>query len=313
MTCPGCPDSYGHIVTSSILKALRKLEEEKRGGKHEAPDLRVDQGQTASKNRFFVPLAAGIVCGAGMVGLFFLVPGGPEQTPEIVQNEPRTPLATVAEQARSMPQAATVKPVLPETAAPPPVSAPSSVKSENSAAVAATGKYHGVAEGGAAESAAVRSQAQRVAQAVSEKPERPIPNEASPRASAPASADSEMPEAVTASDNAPGVSEGRSVDNSAVERQAQIEQRADAVVAARPSGTVAMPNPAQKIVQLPAGIRLQVSEIYYQGDLNSMAVVNDLPVMVGSHIDSALVTEIQADRVMFEIDGEVFTVSPPQP
>jgi len=27
---------------SSILKALRKLEEEKRGGKLEAPDLRVD-------------------------------------------------------------------------------------------------------------------------------------------------------------------------------------------------------------------------------------------------------------------------------
>ena len=298
---------------SSILKALRKLEEEKRGVKHEAPDLRVDQGQTASKNRFFVPLAAGIVCGAGMVGLFFLVPGGPEQTPEIVQNEPRIPPATVAEQARPLPQAAAVKPLSPETAAPPPASAPASVKTENSAAVAATGKDHGVAEGGSAESPAVRSQAQHVPQAVAETPVVPTTTRTPSRASAPASADSEKPEAVTASDNAPGVSEGRSVDNSAVERQAQIEQRADAVVAARPSGTGAMPNSAPKVAQLPAGIRLQVSEIYYQGDLNSMAVVNDLPVMVGSHIESALVTEIQADRVLFEIDGEVFIVSPTQP
>lgn len=74
-----------------------------------------------------------------------------------------------------------------------------------------------------------------------------------------------------------------------------------------------MQAPAQQAAQLPAGTRLLVSEIYYQGDLDSMAVVNDLPVMVGSHIDSALVTEIQVDRVLFDIDGKVFAVSLQKP
>jgi hypothetical protein len=154
---------------------------------------------------------------------------------------------------------------------------------------------------------------QRVPQAIAEKPVMPKTIAAPPRASAPASAKSENSTAVATSGNDPGVAKGRSAENSALESQAQNEQRADIVVAAQPAGAGGVPNPAPAVAQLPAGIRLQVSEIYYQGDLNSMAVVNDLPVMVGSHIDSALVTEIQADRVLFEIDGEVFTVSPPQP
>lgn len=313
MTCPGCPDSHGRIVMSSILKALRKLEEEKRGGKLEAPDLRVDQGQSTGKSTPLVPLAAGIVCGAAVVVLLFLVPGGSDRKPEIVQNEPRTAVATVAEQTQPLPQAAAVKPVSPETAAPSQASAPAPAKSEALAAVAASGKDPAVSEGRSATSAAARSQVQRVPQAVAEKPVIQTTTEAPPPASAAVSANSETPEAVIAPGNAPGVSEGNSVDDSAVESQAQIEQPADVVVAARPSGVGVVQTPFPKAAQLPAGIHLQVSEIYYQGDLNSMAVVNDLPVMVGSHIESALVTEIQADRVLFEIDGEVFPVSPPQP
>jgi general secretion pathway protein B len=64
---------------------------------------------------------------------------------------------------------------------------------------------------------------------------------------------------------------------------------------------------------LPDGIRLSVTEIFYQDAVNSMAVVNDLPVMVGSHVDAAVVTEILTDRVLFEIDGKVYSVSVPHP
>lgn len=313
MTCPGCPDSHGRIVMSSILKALRKLEEEKRGGKLEAPDLRVDQGQSTGKSTPFVPLAAGTLCGAAMVGLFFFMTGGQEHTSEIAQNEPRTAVATVAEQTQPLPQAAAVKPVIPETAAPSLASASASVKPETAAAVAASGKDFAVSDGGTARSTAVRSQAQRVPQTVAEQPMIPKTTAAPPPAPAPSSAKSETSTAVASSSKDPGVAKGRPVDDSAVESQAQIEQPADVVVAARPSGVGVVQTPFPKAAQLPAGIHLQVSEIYYQGDLNSMAVVNDLPVMVGSHIESALVTEIQADRVLFEIDGEVFPVSPPQP
>ena len=44
-----------------------------------------------------------------------------------------------------------------------------------------------------------------------------------------------------------------------------------------------------------------------------MAVVNDLPVMVGSHVDAAVVTEIRTDQVLFEIDGKVYSVSAAHP
>jgi len=68
-----------------------------------------------------------------------------------------------------------------------------------------------------------------------------------------------------------------------------------------------------EVAMLPDGISLIVTEIFYQDAVNSMAVVNDLPVMVGSHIDSAVITAIDVDRVLFEIDGNVYAVSASQP
>ncbi len=55
---------------SSILKALRKIEEEKRVASHAAPDLRMDHGHSARKGWPFLPLVAGIALGAACVGLF---------------------------------------------------------------------------------------------------------------------------------------------------------------------------------------------------------------------------------------------------
>ena len=65
---------------------------------------------------------------------------------------------------------------------------------------------------------------------------------------------------------------------------------------------------------LPDGISLLVSEIFYQQDsANSMAVVNDLPVMVGSQVDSAIVAEIRPDSVVFEIGDKTYAVDRSNP
>ena len=88
---------------------------------------------------------------------------------------------------------------------------------------------------------------------------------------------------------------------------------ADIAKPAAPVEVVVQQELPPETVALPDGIRLNVTEIFYQDAVNSMAVVNDLPVMVGSHVDSAVVTEIRADRVLFEIDGKVYPVSALQP
>jgi hypothetical protein len=60
---------------------------------------------------------------------------------------------------------------------------------------------------------------------------------------------------------------------------------------------------------LPEGVLLKVSETFYHDDpANSMAVVNDLPVMIGSFVDSAVVLEIHSDKVVFEIDENTYDV-----
>ena len=65
--------------------------------------------------------------------------------------------------------------------------------------------------------------------------------------------------------------------------------------------------------ELPDGISLLVTEIFFQKDSdNSMAVVNDLPVMIGTYVDSAVVTEIRPDRVLFKLGGKTYTVTVPR-
>ena len=68
-------------------------------------------------------------------------------------------------------------------------------------------------------------------------------------------------------------------------------------------------NPISRSGKLPIGVELLVSEIFYSEDPNnSMAVVNDLPVMVGSFVETAEVKEILADSVRFDIQGTIYSV-----
>lgn len=48
---------------------------------------------------------------------------------------------------------------------------------------------------------------------------------------------------------------------------------------------------------------LKVTDIFPDSGGGSMAIVNGLPVMVGTRVEDALVEEIHADRVIFSIDG----------
>ena len=238
---------------SSILKALRKLEEEKRGAKLEAPDLRVDQGRPDAAGRTFVPLAIGTVSGIVLVGLFFLWPTGPQQ----------------------------VRDLLP---------------SENPASAAPT-----------------NSSAQHLPQTVVEKPVVAVPATALPRTSAPASPVPETPVAPSAAVSEPVVPRAEPATSSIAASLSQSTERTGDAATAQQSGIVAQQELSPDSAKLPAGISLLVSEIFYLDDINSMVVVNDLPVMIGSHVDSAVVTAIHADRVLFEIDGKAYAVSFSQP
>ncbi|MGW8313862.1 MAG: hypothetical protein ACWGOL_11590 [Desulfuromonadales bacterium] len=62
--------------------------------------------------------------------------------------------------------------------------------------------------------------------------------------------------------------------------------------------------------RLPEGVTLRVSEIYYQDNgTGSMAVVNDLPVMIGSQVDAAVIKDIRPDRVLVSIAGKLYAVA----
>jgi general secretion pathway protein B len=224
---------------SSILKALRKLEEEKRGGKLEAPDLRVDQGQSVAVGKSLLPLIVGVVLGALAVGLIFFWPTGTPQKPDVMRSVTPTAVSPVIEPPVASPQVVTGPPPAAQTAKPLQVT-----------------------------TAPAKPEASVVA-VVSE------PVVSRPVRMSPAFADNAKP--------------------------------------AAPVEVVVQQELPPERVALPDGIRLNVTEIFYQDAVNSMAVVNDLPVMVGSHVDAAVVTEIRADRVLFEIDGKVYPVSALQP
>src|SRR6056297_1246627 len=80
---------------SAILKALRKIEEDKRVANHSAPDLRMDQGHSARRGWPLLPLVAGIALGAVCVGLFsFWISF---KTPVVVTLPVQQPLGTGVE------------------------------------------------------------------------------------------------------------------------------------------------------------------------------------------------------------------------
>lgn len=238
---------------SSILKALRKLEEEKRGGKLKAPDLRVDQGRPDTSARPLVPLVIGAVSGMVLVGLIFLWLTGPQAKRDLLLNDTRVPATPV------------------------------------------------------------NTQAQRLPQTVVEQPLVSVPDATLPRPFAPDSGVAETPVLPAATASEPAKATSEPVSNSTAAIHVQGTGRTSAATTSQQSVIDVQQDLSPATAELPAGINLLVSEIFYQDDVNSMAVVNDLPVMIGSHVDSAVVTEIHADRVLFQIDGQVYTVKPLQP
>lgn len=227
---------------SSILKAIRKIEDEKRSGENHAPDLMIDHGQITKKPLAILPLISGAVLGAVAVGgLLFWVQDSKIQ---VVGNDQEI----IQGQATG-------------------VSMQSSVKDENAATLKGD-----VVEGKPSMVSPLQDEAVKA---------ETLPPEASPRSVA-----SELP---------------RNARMKSEPKQASRQLLPIAQSSKSPS-------------QLPAEISLLVNEIFYQEDsANSLAVVNDLPVMLGTHIESAVVSEIHPDHVVFMIDGKPYSVSPDKP
>lgn len=227
---------------SSILKAIRKIEDEKRSGENHAPDLMVDHGQNAKKPLTILPLISGAVLGAVAVGgLLLWAQDSKIQVVESDHKASQRPAAGVSLHASAKDeQTATLKSVVSESK--PPIVTPM----QNEAVKVET-----------------------------------LPPEAIPE---------------SAASKLPRDDRTKSESKQAASQLLPIVQ-----------GSKSPP-------KLPGGISLLVSEIFYQEDsANSLAVVNDLPVMLGTQIESAVVSEIHPDHVVFKIDGKPYSVSPDQP
>lgn len=224
---------------SSILKALRKVEEEKRAATHAAPDLRSDQGTTASKSQPFLALLAGAFLGVFCLGIFFLFTmekSEPVQGMKVqVSAEPAAPVAvTPATPVQVQSPREEVIPVVRMPREPVAVTEPVTKKIKKTSRTAAT------STAGLAASAGGSTTSHAELEKPIEQPARPV---------------------------------------------------------------------AAKSAPLPVGTSLIVTEIFYHEEAeNSMAVVNDLPVMVGTLIDSAIVTAISTDHVVFDIENKSYMV-----
>jgi general secretion pathway protein B len=218
---------------SSILKALKKVEEEKRVANHAAPDLRYEQGTSPGKSKPYMALLAGVALGMIAVGSFFVfVQKADNFNPATeVLSVQKTPVAS--EQERPGPPFNENVPVV--TLPPEPVSV---------------------------QTPAVTSAPLRLSAAPASTFKKPVAQR-STKTDSPPPVVTEKPQAVT----------------------------------------------TQPARQLPAGVALNVSEIFYQKEqVNSMAVVNDLPVMVGTYVESAVVTEIFPDQVLFKIGEHTYAI-----
>ena len=231
---------------SSILKALRKLEEEKRGGQLAAPDLRVDQGQSVGKRGLLLPMVTGSLIGAVAMGMFLIW--------AIVQKDP-VPTGHAAATKKNNP--------------------PAPLQAVTATALTSPSKEPTWAAG-----AAVPESAGDV---VTTTVTRPAP---APRLKA-------APDPAVISP--PAGKDPQPSQSAVTTREHRVASTA--AVLSEPSQT------------LPAGVVLAVTEVFCQENAaNSMAVVNDLPVMVGTYVDTAVVTDIRPDQVLFAIEGETFAV-----
>jgi len=244
---------------SSILKALRKIEEEKRVTNHAAPDLRMDQGNSGKKARPYLPLVAGIALGAACVSLFGL--WFSSDTHDIAIQSQQQPIVTAVESKQAVPPALVAKEEMLE---------PSSEKPQ-------TVSFQEPITEPVAETVKAR--------------EVIMPVEAMPAVSIQAEPKKQQPKIVP-------------------ERKAPLPEVVLSESVTTNIAKTSIPEPlVVKPKALPEGVLLKVSETFYYDDpANSMAVVNDLPVMIGTFVDSAVVQEIHSDKVVFKIDAQTYDV-----
>ena len=245
---------------SSILKSLRKIEEEKRADKHVAPNLMVDQGLASVESKQFLPLLTGIALGAVIVGLIFL--WAKKDSEPVVKAQPATePKQIMAVERNSVDSASSVS------------ASPTSILSDKS--------LKSLAEASKVSVVTLSPEPVIITESINKVVPKPL---------------SKPP----------------------------VKQRKPAEISTPVSKPAATMQTSQKVAVvkttltehsvLPKGVSLMVDEIFYQDDAdNSMAVVNDLPVMIGSHIDSAVVTEIRPDSVLFKIDDKSYVVTVSNP
>ena len=244
---------------SSILKALRKIEEEKRGANHAAPDLRMDQGNPGKKALPYLPLIAGIALGAVCVSLFGL--WFSSDTPDIAVQSQQPPMVPFVESKQAVPPSVVANEEILEPSSENPQTV--SVQEPIIEPVAETVKVREVI----------------------------MPVEAMPVISMQADPKKQEPKIVP-------------------ERKAPLQEVVLSESVTTNIAKTLIPEPlVVKPKALPEGVLLTVSETFYHDDpANSMAVVNDLPVMIGTFVDSAVVQEIHSDKVVFKIDAQTYDV-----
>ncbi len=227
---------------SSILKAIRKAEDEKRAGDSVAPDLMVDHGQSTpqKKQTFMFPMVAGVVVGAVLVGAGILM----------LNVGDKSALET---DSVSGGRVANNQPVNQEKSAPP----------QDKAAF-------------------VKADIQTLSKPVADGSQKIAKKEIKP--SGPVG-------------EVDAIDLGENVESFTLSPKNSDKK------------TTVKVNRSAKNFTAPPEVQLVVSEIFHQQDnANSMAVVNDLPVMIGTYVDSAIVKAINKNSVEFELDGNSFLV-----
>lgn len=244
---------------SSILKALRKIEEEKRVANHAAPDLRMDQGHSGKKALPYLPLVAGVALGAVCVSLFSL--WFSSDNPDVAIQSQQQPTLSAVDSKQDVPPAFEATEEVVETSSEKPQSV--SVQEPIIEPVAENVKVREVI----------------------------MPEETMPVLSLQAEPKKQEPKIVP-------------------EKKAPLPEVVVSESVTTNIATTAIAEPSVvKPKVLPEGVLLKVSETFYHDDpANSMAVVNDLPVMIGTFVDSAVVQEIHSDKVVFKIDAHTYDV-----
>ncbi len=259
---------------SSVLKALKKLEEERRGESAAsgpaAGQSWASGGQPPRRPRFLLLAISGLAVGL-LVVLALLWPRG--SAPPVVGAPP--PVAEIVTPAVTMQPAASAPDVVP-VQSPPLVP----VEKHPSAEIIQPARMEPVKSAASSNSKPVET--------VPEHRPAPVP---APSLSLPPAP---VPETVVSMPSKPAPSSPpvrevvRTLPPEVSVRQVQIN-RFD------------IPSPGQQWVAPP---QLTVSEIFPPAGGERMAIVNGLPVMVGTMVEEAMVEEIHDDRVIISINGK---------